>query len=325
MNLNLNPNDHLLTLVEKFDVTTEDLELDSGMPLSQLRERKNYRSLVRTALNCCGEPGLGLRLGQNSRVTNFGVFGYALLSCATVREQLRLIIRYYHQVLPDIALELVFDQQYANLRCHINDFDSDVERFYVEAFFASVKTNGDFLVRIGSIPGPRKFRHSQPEHMALYDEVFGKSRHTTFDNQYNELSLSKDNIDIPQTTADAATETMFQEHCGVVLRGLPRRSQVSSQVSQLLIARRGEFPGAPDVAKKLGMSETTLWRKLKQEGTSFQQLLDEIRNLLATKYLRETQLPVADIALLIGFDDVTNFRRAFRRWTGKTPSSYRTT
>lgn len=71
------------------------------------------------------------------------------------------------------------------------------------------------------------------------------------------------------------------------------------------------------------MSNTTLWRKLKGENTSYQMLLDQVRELLARRYLQDTILPVSEVAELVGFDDRTNFRRAFRRWTGQTPSEMR--
>ena len=68
------------------------------------------------------------------------------------------------------------------------------------------------------------------------------------------------------------------------------------------------------------MSNTTLWHKLKEENTSYQTLLYQVREVLPRRYLHDTILPVTEVAELVGFDDRTNVRRAFRRWTGKTPS-----
>jgi len=71
------------------------------------------------------------------------------------------------------------------------------------------------------------------------------------------------------------------------------------------------------------MSESTMRRKLRAEESTFQGVLDRVRTQLAYEYLGSTRLPVAEIARLLGFDDVTNFRRSFRRWSGLTPSAYR--
>jgi AraC-like DNA-binding protein len=69
----------------------------------------------------------------------------------------------------------------------------------------------------------------------------------------------------------------------------------------------------------LHQSTSTLQRRLRQEGTSYQSLLDEIRRELALDYLRDGKHSIADVAFLLGFSDQSNFTRAFRRWTGTTP------
>ena len=80
---------------------------------------------------------------------------------------------------------------------------------------------------------------------------------------------------------------------------------------------------APVVAKTLNMSVRTLYRRLGEEGVSYQSLLDKLRSSVALEYLKNTQLSVEEIATQCGYQDVSNFRKAFRRWTGRSPSSYR--
>jgi AraC-like DNA-binding protein len=80
-----------------------------------------------------------------------------------------------------------------------------------------------------------------------------------------------------------------------------------------------------ELANTHNMSERTLRRRLAEEETSYRDLLDEVRSHLAREYLRDTPLTVVDIASLLGFEDVANFRRAFRRWTGLAPQKYRET
>ena len=77
------------------------------------------------------------------------------------------------------------------------------------------------------------------------------------------------------------------------------------------------------VAERLGMSERTLRRKLEQEGTSFRELIDELRAHAAIKYVRDTDLTIEDVAYALGFIDAAAFRRAFRRWTKSAPHEYR--
>jgi AraC-like DNA-binding protein len=77
------------------------------------------------------------------------------------------------------------------------------------------------------------------------------------------------------------------------------------------------------VAQRLSISESTLQRKLAKEGTKFQQLLDQIRYRLALEYLQTTDLPIAEIAALLDYDNPANFRKAFKRWSSTTPSQIR--
>ena len=77
------------------------------------------------------------------------------------------------------------------------------------------------------------------------------------------------------------------------------------------------------VCKKLGVSSRTLQRKLQSEGSSFQQILDSLRDSLARHYLRNTALSSAEISFLLGFSDPNSFARAFQSWTGKTPQTIR--
>jgi AraC-like DNA-binding protein len=76
------------------------------------------------------------------------------------------------------------------------------------------------------------------------------------------------------------------------------------------------------VSKRLGLSARTLQRKLNEEGTSHQELLDELRRDLSRNYLLEPNMSVAEAAFLLGFSDPSAFHRAFRRWTGMTPKQF---
>ena len=91
----------------------------------------------------------------------------------------------------------------------------------------------------------------------------------------------------------------------------------------MLMLSAGDFPGIDQVAARLHMSKSTLGRRLESESTSFRAITDQVKNLLAKEYLTNTELSVADIAHLLDYTDTANFRRAFVRWNGKTPSAYR--
>ena len=108
-----------------------------------------------------------------------------------------------------------------------------------------------------------------------------------------------------------------------MLRGLGRAEKTTSKVRRLLIQSAGQFPSIAGVADSLYMSERTLRRRLQLESNTFRSILEEVRNLLAVEYLTKTDLAVGEIAHLLEYSETVNFRRAFLRWHGMTPSAYR--
>ena len=95
------------------------------------------------------------------------------------------------------------------------------------------------------------------------------------------------------------------------------------EVRLLMLARPGYFPDIDALAEKIGMSARTLRRRLKNEGSTFREVLKEIRYGLAREYLANTHLPMDEISLLLGYTEAGNFSHAFKRWSGLSPSLWR--
>ncbi len=123
--------------------------------------------------------------------------------------------------------------------------------------------------------------------------------------------------------ANPATVQMCEQQCEALLATLDVQEGLLPRLRRLLLARPGEFPDLDSVARALHTSGRSLRRHLASQGTSYQQVLDEVRKRLALQYLSTTHLPLQEIAYLLGFNDASNFRRAFRKWTGRMPSDYR--
>jgi AraC-like DNA-binding protein len=110
---------------------------------------------------------------------------------------------------------------------------------------------------------------------------------------------------------------------GDLLNDLKSRIGIAGEIRALLLRNITNPPTLAAIAKVLEVSDRSLRRQLREQGISFRGLLDELRMQIALKYLRTTKLANEDIALALGFSDATNFRRAFRRWTNKSPSEIR--
>jgi len=140
----------------------------------------------------------------------------------------------------------------------------------------------------------------------------------------NAMVISNDELNQPNALGDAAISQFFETHLDAELAKLPGETgldqRVRLQVSQSLSAG---VPTTTEIASRLGMSGRTLQRRLSENGLSFQTLVDEARRQLAEKLLQQTDYSLAEISFLTGFSEQSAFTRAFKRWSGQTPRSFR--
>jgi AraC-like DNA-binding protein len=113
---------------------------------------------------------------------------------------------------------------------------------------------------------------------------------------------------------------VLSEHAELLLSRLPRGADLIERTRRAIGGRlRGGDPSLEGVAREMGMSERSLQRHLRDHGSSFNALADEVREATACLYLEQPDMALAEIAFLLGFSDQSSFNRAFKRWTGLTP------
>jgi AraC-like DNA-binding protein len=147
-----------------------------------------------------------------------------------------------------------------------------------------------------------------------------------FDADVDQFALNLDARELPLIHADPHLNDLLLKYCEAALVGRSGdmsqlRTRVENAISSLLPHGRVLVD---DVARRLGMSERTLARKLSDEGLNFTEILQQLRHDLAIRYLDDRNLHVSKIAWLLGFQEVSAFTHAFKRWTGKTPREMRT-
>jgi len=146
------------------------------------------------------------------------------------------------------------------------------------------------------------------------------------DANVDEIIFSRESADYPVVTADPYLEQLCVRVCDETLAGLgkketgPLKVRVENAIAGLLPHGEMNFEA---VATELGMSLRTLSRKLASEGHSFSRILDDLRLALARRYLAESDMPISEIAWLLGYSEVANFTHAFHRWTGTNPRTER--
>ena len=278
--------------------------------------------LLEAAVDLSGDPSLMIRLGQELGIKSYGSFGFALMSCANVRESIQLLLR-YGQVLFRPSWEVHELKGGLILRAQITKGTARQQQCIAELLSSTLFAVGRALYggKVERSEGAKIFfTHQQPLYSASYHQAFKTP--ITFDAEHNQVFLPSDVLDIPVRTADRAKHIVFQQQCEEMLRGLNAVEKTTVAVRQLLIQSAGDFLDIAQVASRLHMSERTLRRRLERESTNFRIIIDEVKNLLAREYLTKTQLIVADIAHLLDYAETVSFRRAFVRWNGVTPREY---
>ena len=318
---------HLISELEKSGFTAEQL-----LHQSQLREQtlsisgqavaasNNPLIILETAVSLAGDPSLALRLGQKIDIESYGTFGFALLSCATLRESIELLLRYGKVFFNPSWLSQDHDKGLL-LRLDLNRGTPAQQQIVTELCFSQLASIGNSLFRRHLEGAQISFSYAKPAHASSYKMILGAE--VTFDSEHSELFLPTRVLETAVKTANISDHVIFHQQCEEMLLGLDRAEKTTTNVRQLLIQSAGDFLTIEQVAERLHISQRTLRRRLEAESTNFRSTLDEIRDLLAKEYLAKTELTVAEIAHLLEYSETVNFRRAFVRWNGITPNTYR--
>lgn len=270
------------------------------------------------------DPGLALRCGMRTRITHFGMYGYALLASTTARHAIDFAIKYRALASPLIGLRFGLDGDEA-----VWSFDdvlgldttSALFRFVFEFQLGTQLALHRDLLGAALAPTRARASYPAPPHAALYSDQLGCP--VAFDAGANELRFDIAWLDHPLAFANTITASVVQQTCDRLLAELHDAAGLAGRVATLLLQAPGRFLDIEAVSERLHLTSRTLRRRLQLEGSSYQQVLDGVRRQLAIDYLRDTSMSTDDIAAQLGFSDAANFRHAFKRWTGHSTGHYR--
>jgi AraC-like DNA-binding protein len=168
-----------------------------------------------------------------------------------------------------------------------------------------------------------RFAHMSPENIAEHERIFQAP--LVFGQKRNEIVFSRSYLNNAILLANQKTMEDMEQLVQKVLHRVYKQNSWNQKVAQILFEALLEEQDTDieAVAGHLAMTTRTLQLKLKEEGTTFRKLLEEVRKEIAIGYLKEGNDSICEIALLLGFADQSAFHHAFKRWTGQTPGEYR--
>lgn len=166
------------------------------------------------------------------------------------------------------------------------------------------------------------FRHACRSDPARYDALFGCP--VRFEADRDAIALSPDMLGQSNRLADVAISEFLKDHLETEFRSLDEDSSLANTLVHRLTPMLSDgLPQAADIARDLGMSERTLYRRLAEEGLTFRDVVGRAQSALAQDMLRDSNASIAEIAFLTGFSEQSTFSRAFKRWIGNTPAQFR--
>ncbi len=262
------------------------------------------------------EPALAIHIGTQMRLSSHGFLGFAAMTAGSVRDALELAVRFASTRTSAIGLSLYVEGDTASLVIEEKTPLDGLREFVVLALVVGIWQLGRALTG-RELDGMAECAFPEP----AYVRQLPFRELVRFERPAHRLVFPASSLAIPLVTADAVATQLAREQCerelaAVVDAGLPGRVRAALQA-------RSDAPALTVIARELRMSPRTLKRKLADHGTTFSTIRDDMRRQRALLLLDNRTLSIGEIATRLGYSELPNFTRAFRKWTGVTPLAYR--
>lgn len=325
-----------MTIIIHQTLSTYSVDADavfekSGIKFSNLNtpeariSGQQYASLLKESIRASGDENFIFTTARFIQPSCFNALGFALFSSQTIRKFLERFERYWSFLSTGDGIEFKDEPDNPHLIVQQKRNTSDDHINMMFSVGSLIWINRMIELMYGPNFSPSLIRTPDNEMSPGFKKGLEDYFNCPIDyksESYN-LHLRPEDLDHPLPTANAG---LAQQNDEVILSILARMAKADvpmrARHKLLELLPTGEYSKAA-VAKALGFSVRAFHNKLTEGGTSYQELLDETRLNLATQYLRQERYSVADVAFLLGFSDFSNFSRAFKKWTGQTPTEFR--
>jgi AraC-like DNA-binding protein len=291
---------------------------DTRLPYAQ------YVALMRAAKDATGDPALALHFGEAVDVSDISIVGLIGKASETMLDAFEQLNRYVRLIV-DVTLEgenrFAMNRDasglwFTDMRAAPNAFPELTESAFAHIIAGPRRSGFPEWIKEVRVTHPRPAYGDEYERMFKTPIVFSSDR--------NAMRMEESIVTIKVGILPRYVFGVLTEHADALLRDLEKSGTTRGRVESLLmpVLHKGEA-NMDAIAEKLGISRQTLYRTLKDEDVTFEQVLDDLRHKLALEYLRARKTTVNETAYLVGFSDPAAFSRAFKRWTGKSPSEMR--
>ena len=311
-------------------VSVDDLFAGTGLqpwqlgdPATRISLRQRL-ALYRNGRDLAKRPDIGLLAGARQRISDYGIYGFAMLSSQNFGNALEFSLQHIQMAGP-VVMQISFEiaDNTVVLKSHGIDSLGDLLPFVAEFWRSSMTT---LFSRVLETPFPSKrmiFAYPAPPHWRNYERVFNCP--VTFGADTMEWHIDADLLARPCPNANPITAQVCQQFCDRIVVDDAGEAELPRRIRTICMNSSERFPPAESVAKELGLSLRTLHRHLASQGYSYQGIVDRLRGRIAIELLENTTMRMDQIAERVGFSDATSFRKAFVKWTGRPPTAFRRT
>jgi AraC-like DNA-binding protein len=278
----------------------------------------NAGRLWELAVEATGDPAFGLKVASHIKHTTFHALSYALSASSTLKEAFERVQRLCHIGSDAVEYELGrCGPEYHVVINTLTELPPEPIDALVAAHLRMCRSmlGRDFSPLRVELRRPRPWKIDDFERLLRAPLYFSAAQ--------NRMVFDAGSIERP---LEGGNPELARYNDLIALQHLTRieRDDIQGNVREVLLQRlEGCEPSQDEVAERLHMSARTLQRKLAESGTTYKEILDETRRALALAYLSAPQRSVNDVTYLLGFSSGSCFTRAFRRWTGQSPSVWR--
>ncbi|MBI0394820.1 AraC family transcriptional regulator [Acinetobacter bereziniae] len=301
--LNISPKLQQVQNLERFDYTV-------------------WREILDEIQSQVQSPALGLEIAPYVQPKHIGIIAYIAQSCDSLGEALSRYHDFHRLIYDGSPLKVeYYDEQHisvgwANLPAHFTTQITDEIAIAVMIQFLRLFVSDNIqLYQVN-------FIHQAPKNSMAYESFFNCP--VKFQQPKVEMIFPISALTIPVKQSDQTLQKLLMQQAQALLDSLPNTTQLDERLQQsILLGLQKNNYQIEEVAKQLNMSTRQLQRHLQSQNTTYQQRVQDVRQLLAFQYLQDRYLGLHEIALLLSYSEQSAFQRAFKQWTGLTPQQWR--
>lgn len=294
---------------------TED---ETVMALSRFRE------FGHSAAEAAGDPDMGLNVARGLQMGTWTLVEYVARAAPTLRACLKRYQKYNQLLNEVVTVSLLEEGDTAILTHGISGVPGAIGRHGNECVMAWLMGQFQRHLDVSFKPTEVRFAHRAPANMSGLEAVF-RTKAFVFDADINDMRFERRWLDVQLSSQDPVLLELLEQQAEEALSSHGEGQRFIGELRRRIRTHLADDgpPSLDALARSLRMSPRTLQRRIADHDTNLTDVVDDLRADLAKAWLQDDATPVAEVAFRLGYSDARSFRRAFKRWTGVTPSQFR--